>query len=221
MPLTEVAVRNAKPKEKPYRLADEKGMYLETHPSGGKYWRLKYRFAGKEKRLALGVYPETSLAEARRRRDYARELIANGADPSEAKKAAKHAQTIAAENSFEAVARRWHQRGNPKKLWLPEYAEKIMRSLEVDVFPQIGARPINEIRPPEALAMLRKVEARGTLETLKRVRQRVRDVFTFAIAEGLRDSENPVSGLEKALKTRQAEHYPALHARQLPEFFIR
>lgn len=221
MPLTDIAVKNAKPKDKPYRLADEKGMYLEIQPNGSKYWRLKYRIGGKEKLLALGVYPGTTLANARRQRDDARELIAAGTDPGKTKKAAKTAQASAAANTFEAVARRWHARGNPKKSWVPEYAEKIMRSLEVDVFPQIGDRQINDLRPPEILTMLRKIEARGTLETLKRVRQRVRDIFTFAIAEGLREFENPVVGLEKAVKTRQAEHYPALHVRELPEFFIR
>lgn len=222
MPLTDPAARNAKPKDKPYRLADEKGMYLEIHPSGGKYWRLKYRFGGKEKRLALGVYPDTALAEARRRRDYARELVAAGADPGEAKKAAKVAQAAAADNNFEAVARAWHARGgNGQGRWVPLYAGKVLRSLEVDVFPAIGKRPVAEIRPPEVLAMLRKIEARGTLETLKRIRQRVRDIFTYAIAQGLRENENPVGGLEKAVKPPQEKHYPSLHVRELPELFIR
>lgn len=221
MALSDLAIRRLKPVSKPTKVADEKGLYILLSPTGAKSWRFKYRIAGKEKALCLGQYPDISLKDARDLRDAARNQLALGVDPGEQKKAEKAAKVAATEHTFEAVARRWHARGNPKKPWVPEYAEKIMRSLEVDVFPQIGARQINEIRPPEVLAMLRKVEARGRLETLKRVRQRVRDIFTFAIAEGLRESENPVSGLEKAVKTRQAVHYPALHVRQLPEFFIR
>lgn len=243
MGLTDTAIRNAKPglkplkdgkgtplkapdgkvlvepTEKAYTLADEKGLYLQITPAGSKLWRLKYRFGGKEKLLALGEYPQLSLAEARDHRDQARKLLAAGTDPGEHKKAMKLAKAAEAANSFEAVARQWHAK--VKAGLVPEYADKVLRSLELDVFPVIGRRPVAEIRPPEMLAMLRKIEARGALETLKRVRQRCADVFTFAIACGLRESENPVTGLEKTLQTAKVRHHPALHVRQLPDFFLR
>lgn len=221
MALSDLAIRRLKPASKPKKIADEKGLYILLSTTGAKSWRLKYRFAGKEKALCLGQYPDIGLKDAREMRDEARNKLALGIDPGAARRAEIEARATAIESTFEAVARRWHERGNPSKPWVPEYAAKIMRSLEVDVFPQIGDRQINDIRPPEVLAMLRKIEARGTLETLKRVRQRVRDIFTFSIAEGLRQSENPAAGLEKAIKTRRAVHYPALHVRELPEFFIR
>lgn len=218
MALSDVAVRNAQPKDKPYKLTDGRGLYLLV-TSAGKYWRFDYRFDGKRKTLAIGVYPDVTLAHARERREDARKLLANEIDPGAARQEDKRAKLQATENSFEAIARRWH---NTKQHDLvPAYAEKILRSLEVDVFPAIGSRPISEIKPPEVLAMLRKIEARGALEQLKRVRQRCSDVFTYSIAEGQREAENPVTGLFKALKTQKATHRPALHVRDLPEFFIR
>lgn len=219
MPLTEIAVRNAKPKDKPYRLADEKGMYLEVHANGRKYWRQKYRIEGKEKRLALGVYPEVSLADARRKRDEARKLIAEGTDPGEVRKAAKDEAALADGRTFEAVARAWHT--DRSHDLVQDYADKIIRSLEVDVFPEIGSMDIAAIKPPRILALLRKIEARGALETVKRVRQRIADVFTYAIVSGLRESENPVVGLEKAMKKAPVKHRASLHASELKPFFIR
>lgn len=194
-------------------------MYLEVTPSGGKLWRLKYRINDKEKHLPLGRYPDVSLEEARAARDAARKKIAQGIDPAEERKAEKAARKIAVNTSFESVARAWFEKISSSVV--PEYAEKIIRSLEKDVFPQLGSRSINDIRPPEILAVLRKIESRGSLETLKRVRQRCSDIFTFAIAAGLRENENPVSGLEKVLKTAKAVHRPSLPARRLPELFIR
>lgn len=219
MPLTDVAVRTAKPGEKPIKLADEKGMFLFVTPAGAKLWRLKYRFDGKEKLLALGAYPEISLKDARQRRDDARKLLADAKDPGEERKAQRVAKVIAAGNSFETIAKLWHSKVSVEMV--PNYAEKVIRSLEKDVFPSLGKRPINDIRPPEVLAMLRKIESRGALETLKRVRQRCADVFTFAIASGLRETENPLVGLEKTLKIAKVQHRPSLPARKLPEFFIR
>jgi integrase len=211
MPLSDTAVRAAKPTERPVKLFDGHGLFLLVTPAGGKLWRFKYRFADKEKLLALGKYPEVTLKEARARSDDARKLLAHGVDPAEQRKVG--------ENTFEVVARRWF--AMQKASLVASFASKVIRSLEADAFPVIGIRPINDIKPPEVLAMLRKVEARGALETLKRVRQRVADVFTFAIAEGLREDVNPVTGLEKALKSAKAEHRPSLHVRELPEFFIR
>lgn len=219
MSLTNTQIIAAKPAEKPYKLVDEKGMFLFVTPSGSKLWRLKYRYLGKEKLLALGKYPQVGLKRARELRDDARKQLESGSDPSEIKKNEKSARRISADNSFEAVARHWFIKQRSKLEMA--YAEKIIRSLEADVFPSIGTRPINDIKPPEVLAMLRKIEARGALETLKRVRQRVADVFTFAIVSGLRESENPVLGLEKALKTVRTKHRASLPAKELPEFFIR
>jgi integrase len=182
MPLTVAAVRAAKPQEKSYRLSDEKGMYLEVTAAGGKYWRLKYRFAGKEKLLALGVFPEVSVADARQARDDARRLLSKGVDPSEAKKAAKRAAVVASANSFEAVAIEWFERHKPK--WTPGYADKIDRRLRRDVFPAIGSRPIAQITAQELLAALRKIEARGVHETARRARQDCGHIFRYAIATG-------------------------------------
>ncbi|ARK89403.1 tyrosine-type recombinase/integrase [Burkholderia pseudomallei] len=159
MPLTDIQVRNAKASAAPYKLTDGNGMYLLVQPNGAKYWRLSYRFLGKQKTLALGVYPAVTLATARKKRDEAREQIAAGVDPSEAKKDAKRAAEIAAANSFEAVAREWFDSQRPG--WSDGYAEKVLNSLEVDVFPKIGPRPIAEIDSPQMLSIVREVEARG------------------------------------------------------------
>ncbi|GAB2889008.1 hypothetical protein GCM10027046_16810 [Uliginosibacterium flavum] len=144
MALTDLQAKKAGPKEKPYRLSDSAGMYLEVHPNGSKYWRLKYRIAGKEKRLALGVYPETSLGEAREARDQARKLITKGVDPSAQRQAAKVVEKAATTNTFEAVARRWFSEHKPT--WSPEYAKRILARLEADVFPKIGALDIESVK---------------------------------------------------------------------------
>lgn len=219
MALTARAVLNAKPTTKRQRLWDEKSMYLEVTPSGGKLWRLKYRINDKEKHIPLGRYPDVSLEEARTARDAARKMIAQGVDPAAERKAKKAALKTASNNTFEGVARAWFAK--IKDNLVPEYADKIIRSLEKDIFPQLGTRPINEIRPPEVLAVLRKIEARGALETLKRVRQRCCDIFTFAIAAGLREAENPLTGLEKVLKVAKVKHRASIPDKSLPEFFLR
>ena len=219
MPLSDAAIRSLKPKSTPYKRADAYGLFLQVSPTGSKLWRLKYRFNGKEKLLALGAYPAVSLKEARARCERAREELAHGIDPSEAKKTRKTAETLAVATTFQFVSGLWFQRVEPDLV--PAYAVKVWRSLELDVFPAIGARPIAEIRPPEVLALLRKIEARGTLETAKRVRQRCQDVFTFAITEGLREAENPVVGLEKAIRPPKPKYRASLHVSQLPAFFLR
>ena len=155
MSISDTTARNTKPREKSYRIADAKGMYLEVTPAGGKYWRMKYRFGGKEKRLALGVYPDVSLAQARERCSLARKHLANGVDPGVMKQASK----AATENSFEAVAREWHAKFSPG--WATHHADKIIRRLEREVFPWLGNRPIGDINAPELLAVLRRIEARG------------------------------------------------------------
>lgn len=204
------------------KLADEKGLYLLVNQTGKKYWRMDYRFAGKRKTLALGVYPEITLKIARDRRDEARRLLEQNIDPSAAKKAARTALRNAHANTFEATAREWLHRLRKRKggELVPAYKQKILASLENDIFPSLGSRPVSEITAAELLQVLRKIEARGALETLKRVRQRVSDVFLYAIAEG-RTASNPAEGLYKALTMGETKHRAALHLKDMRDFYIR
>lgn len=207
MALTDVNVRNAKPRDKLYRLFDERGMYLEISTTGGKWWRLKYRFGGKEKRLSLGVYPDVSLKEARDRRDEARKLLANGVDPSIERKVQKAATIERTANSFEAVAREWFARQAPG--WAASHSDKIMGRLEKDVFPWLGGRPIAEIKAPEVLAVLRRVEARGALDTAHRVHQNCGQVFRYAVATG-RAERDISSDLRGALPPARHTHFASV-----------
>ncbi|UOB54726.1 integrase arm-type DNA-binding domain-containing protein [Burkholderia pyrrocinia] len=193
MPLTDKAVKNAKADDKPVKLFDGGGMFLLVTPAGQRYWRLKYRVNGKEKLLALGVYPDVSLAVARRKRDEAREKLAAGIDPNEAKREIKRTARIAAASSFEAVAREWFD--NQRAGWTETYAEKVIHSLEIDAFPKIGSRPIASIEAPEMLEIIRAIEARGVRETAKRLLQRSRAVFQYAIMTG-RCTRNPSADID-------------------------
>lgn len=204
MALTDTAIRNAKPKEKPYKLADEKGLFLLVHPNGGRYWRFKYRFVGKEKLLALGVYPDVSLKEARERRDNARKQVAADIDPGQHRKALKAAKATCAENSFEIVAREWFAKHSPN--WAVNHSSKILRRLERDIFPWIGNRPIGDITAPELLTVLRRIESRGALETAHRALQNCGQVFRYAVATG-RAERDPSGDLRGALPpTKQIHH---------------
>jgi len=195
--LSELAVRKAKAKEKDYKLADFEGLYLFVAKSGRRSWRLKYRFAGKERRLILGTYPELSLQEARERKLEARRLLADGKDPGiEAKKAAI-ARTLAKTNTFEIVARDWF--ALQEERWSAVHARDVITSLEKEIFPWIGALPVTEIDEPVVLSVLRKIERRGAIETAHRVRQRMSAVFVHAIAEG-RSGRDPAAVVGKALK---------------------
>lgn len=207
MPLTDTAIRNAKPAAKPVRLFDAGGLYLEVAPSGGKWWRLKYRVDGKEKRLSLGVYPEVSLKAARERRDEARALLAAGVDPGEQRKAQKLAGAERSANSFEVIAREWYAKHAPT--WAPGHGEKIIRRLERDVFPWIGARPVAELSAPELLAVLRRIEARGAIETAHRARQNCGQVLRYAIATG-RAERDPCADLRGALSPVKGTHFAAV-----------
>ncbi|KGV91025.1 phage integrase family protein [Burkholderia pseudomallei ABCPW 30] len=193
MPLTDKAVKNAKAGDKPVKLFDGGGMFLLVTPAGQRYWRLKYRVNGKEKLLALGVYPDVSLAVARKKRDEAREKLAAGIDPNEAKREVKRTARIAAASSFEAVAREWFD--NQRVGWTETYAEKVIHSLEIDAFPKIGSRPISSIEAPEMLEIIRAIEARGVRETAKRLLQRSRAVFQYAIMTG-RCTRNPSADID-------------------------
>ena len=182
MSLTATAVRNAKPSEKTQRLFDGLGLYLEISPKGGKWWRLKYRYAGKEKRLSLGTYPDTSLKAARDRRDEARKLLREGIDPSEHRKQVKTERRARSENSFEAIAKEWFEARSPN--WVPSHADKIIRRLERDIYPAIGSRPIREITGPELLGVMRKIAERGAIETARRALGNVGQIYRYAMATG-------------------------------------
>ena len=208
MKLSDAAARKAKPEAKSYKMADGGGMYLEVMPSGSKYWRLKYRFGGKEKRLALGVYPDVTLADARSRRDEARKLLANGTDPSAMKQAQKASKVELAENSFEVIAREWFIRHAPN--WKENHSSKIIARLEKDVFPWIGARPISEIAAPALLAAIRRIETRGALETAHRVLAICGQVFRYAVATG-RAERDPTGDLRGALPpVKRGNHFAAI-----------
>lgn len=215
MKLSDTACRNAKPSAKSWKLSDGDGMYLEIMPNGSKYWRLKYRFAGKEKRLALGVYPETSLAAARDRRAEARKLIAAGKDPSEVKKEGKRAILLNAENTFEAIALEWHQQN--VHTWSKQHGEAVLKRLEADIFKKLGSRPVKDINAPEMLSALRVIEKRGALDLTQTVAQYCRRIYAYAIATGRAD-RNPVTDLRGALKTPVRKHHAHLKADELQEY---
>ncbi|MBH2725985.1 tyrosine-type recombinase/integrase [Serratia marcescens] len=217
MPLTDIKVKTAKPMDKAYKLTDGGGMYLLVKPNGSKYWRLKYRFVGKEKMLSIGVYPDVSLADARQKRDEARKVLAAGGDPGEVKKADKLAQKLSTENTFEAIAREWHKQKADR--WSLRYRDEIIDTFEKDIFPYLGRRPIAEIKPMELLETLRRLEKRGALEKMRKVRQRCGEVFRYAIVTG-RAEYNPAPDLATALATPKKIHFPFLTAEELP-YFIR
>ncbi|MGJ0629553.1 tyrosine-type recombinase/integrase [Xenorhabdus bovienii] len=217
MKLTARQVDTAKPKDKPYKLADGGGLYLLVNPNGSRYWRLKYRIAGKEKLLALGVYPDISLAEARNKRNEARRTLSGGSDPLEEKKAEKVARAFAVNNSFESIAIEWHEHKRPN--WSKGYAEDILEYLRKDIFPYVGKRAITDIKPADILAVLRKMEQRGVLDKLKKTRQACRQIFTYAVITG-RAEFNPVTDLASALKAPKQKHFPHLLADQMNDFLI-
>src|SRR4051794_22693652 len=182
MALTDTHIRNAKPKPKPYKVSDGGGMYLLVMPDGARYWRMDYRFAGKRRTLALGVYPILSLSDARARREEARGSLAHDVDPGVAKKARKRASRVACENTFEAIAREWM--ANQRHHLAARYWALLLARLEADIFPYIGSRPIADVDAVELLDALRKIEKRGALETALRLRQNCGAVFRYAIATG-------------------------------------
>lgn len=206
-PLSDVQVRNAKPKDKPYKLQDGFGLYLLITPTGGKLWRFDYRFDGKRKTMALGAYPEHTLQDMRKRKDDARKLVANGADPSEVKKAKKAAIIAETDNSFEVVAREWLSKRKAK--WSEVYIEEVLRRLKYDVFPVFAARQVEDIEAPELLEMLRRIEARGAIETAHRVRTVCSQIFRYAIATG-RAKRDPAADLKGALVSCVCKHHPAI-----------
>jgi integrase len=214
MPLSDAALRNLKPTDKTYKRADGQGLYVLVKPDGGRYWRLKYRYAGREGVLALGVYPEVGAAEARARRDEAKRLLRDGIDPATKRREEKAKRRSDAENTFEAVAREWISK---QAKWTPDHAARVSRSLEQNLFPYIGSRPIAEIKPPEVLEQLRRIEARGSHEIAHRVAQRAGAVFSYGI-QTHRCEYNPATALSGALASQSVTHYSALTAKELPAF---
>ncbi|MBU6297977.1 MAG: integrase arm-type DNA-binding domain-containing protein [Alphaproteobacteria bacterium] len=215
MPLTDSACKSARPKPKAYKRADIHGLYLHVAPNGSRYWRLKYRFLGKERVLALGVYPEVSLAEAREKRAVARKLLADGIDPSSAKRETKQRAILNATNTFEAVAREWHEHNLER--WTPAYAKEILHRLEMDIFPVIGRRPVADITPLILLDALRKIERRGAHEMAHRATQYCGQIFRYAVVTG-RVERNPTTDLKGALKPVRHSHFAALEPKDLPGF---
>ncbi|MEH5013188.1 tyrosine-type recombinase/integrase [Phytobacter diazotrophicus] len=215
MKLTARQVDTAKGKDKPYKLADGGGLYMLVNPNGAKYWRLKYRVSGKEKLLAVGVYPDVSLADARGKREDAKKILAAGGDPGEEKKTEKLTKKAGVENTFEALAREWHAYKAPN--WSQGYAEDLMESFENDIFPYIGKMPVNDVKPLHVLDALRKLEKRGVLDKMRKIRQACSQTFRYAIVTG-RAENNPASELAGALAIQRHKHYPHLVASEFPEF---
>jgi integrase len=214
MPLSDAACRAAKGRDKPYKLTDGEGLFLLVAPNGTRAWRMAYRFGGKQKTLAFGVYPHVSLTAARERRAAAKTLLAAGADPGVERR--RERQTAA---TFETIAREWHD--TFKASWVPAHAERVLSRIERDVFPFIGSRPITELDAPEILEVLRRVEERGALDISKRLRQSIGAVFRFAIASG-KASGNPAADLGAALKPKpKVQHFASLRAADLPDFLER
>lgn len=207
MALTDVKVKNAKPKEKAYKLADSEGLFLLVTPKGSKYWRFKYRFNGKEKLLALGVYDDTSLADARERRNEARSLLAKKIDPGLAKQKQKQTDKLLAQNSFELIARDWFSKFSIK--WTEKHAARTLRMLEKELFPWIGSQPITEISALALLATLRRIENRGAIETAHRAHQIASKVFRYAIASGFAERD-PANDLRGALPPARKKHHASL-----------
>jgi integrase len=216
MALTDTRLRNSKPKAKPYKLSDGGGMYMLITPDSARYWRLDYRFAGKRRTLALGVYPTVTLADARERREEARRLLANAMDPGVAKKAARRAARIASKDTFEAIAREWISR--QRKRIAQRYCALLLSRLEADIFPHIGSRPIAEIDASELLEVLRRVEKRGVFETALRLRQTCGQVFRYSIATG-RGKNDPTVALRGALgASKKSSGHRAMPLSELPVF---
>lgn len=215
-PLTQLEVRNAKPSEKPYRLADGGGLYLEVTPAGGKHWRMKYRqFNRKENRLSFGSFPEVSLTDARAHRDNARRLLADGIDPGRVRSEEARQARIVTENTFEKVAREWHR--TMLNQWQPKTAADILRRFEIDIFPAFGNLPIAQVQTRDVLDAIRAIEKRGALEMASRITANCSRVFRFAIRCGLTD-RNPAEFLREVLEPRAETHFAAIGPDELPAF---
>ncbi|CAM7946368.1 TPA: tyrosine-type recombinase/integrase [Enterobacter bugandensis] len=215
MALTDIKVRTAKPTDKQYKLTDGSGMHLLVHPNGSKYWRLQYRFDGKQKMLALGVYPDVSLADARARRDEARKLLANSIDPGDKKKNDKVEQEEA--RTFEQLAIEWHA---TNKKWSEEHSRRVLKSLEDNLFPAIGKRNIADLKTRDLLVPIKAVELSGRLEVASRLQQRTTAIMRYAVQSGLLDY-NPAQEMVGAVASSNRQHRPALELKRTPELLQR
>lgn len=204
MPLNDAMVRSAKPRERPYKLFDETGLYLIVKPEGGKWWRVKYRFGGKEQSLSLGTYPAVSLKQARLSRDTIRQQVREGVNPSEARKAQDLADL---RESFESQARQWHEARAPR--WSAVHAQRVIRDLERDILPWIGKKPVADLTALDLKPALARVRDRGAVETAHRVLQVIGQVFRYAVAGGFAE-HNPAADLKGWLPSPSRQHYPTL-----------
>ena len=218
MPLNDRQIKHSKPKDKPYKLTDGNGLYLHITPAGGKLWKLDYAIDGKRKTLSIGKYPHLSLVEAREAAENARKMKAQGIDPSQAKQQAKAERQAALLNTFEHIARDWHQ--NNISRWKPNHAQRIMRYLEKDVFPYIGSSPIQELRVAHIKQVLDAITARGVAETAEKIRQWINKIFNYALMLERVDG-NPASALMGYIQPKTTEHMPALPHEELTEFYRR
>lgn len=216
MALTDIKVRSAKPQEKEYTLVDGDGMFLLIHPNGSKYWRFRFRFGGKQHLMAFGVYPETSLADARHKREEARRLVAAGVDPREHKRAVKEEQAKETA-TFESVAREWHA---TNKKWSEDHSRRVLKSLEDNLFSAIGKRSIEELKTRDLLAPIKLVEATGRFEVASRLQQRTTAIMRYAVQSGLIDY-NPAQEMAGAVASSNRVHRPALELKRLPELLHR
>ena len=218
MPLTDKAIKNAKPQAKPYKLPDGEGLYLLVQPSGSKLWRMKYRFAGKENVLSIGKYPLVSLSEARDIRYQAKKSLKANIDPNNQKKQVKLAVIMDANNSFRAVAEDWHRVN--RKQWTEEHADRLWRRLELHALPQLGTQPIIQIKTPELVFLLRKLEKSRKPETAVRLAQSLRNVFRYAVHIGILE-HNPAADLNGIIASHEKNHFAAIHPSGLPELLTK
>lgn len=216
MALTDTKVRSAKPEAKEYSLVDGDGMFLLIHPNGSKYWRFRFRFGGKQHLMAFGVYPETSLADARQKREEARRLVAAGVDPREHKRAVKEEQAKEV-ITFESVARDWHA---ANKKWSEDHSRRVLKSLEDNLFPAIGKRSIDSFSTRDLLVPIKVVEVTGRLEVASRLQQRTNAIMRYAVQSGLIDY-NPAQEMAGAVASSNRVHRPALDLKRLPELLHR
>ena len=218
MKLNDRQIKNAKPAEKPFKLNDGKGLYLYINTGGGKLWRFDFSYNGKRKTLSIGKYPTISLVEARQAAENARRLLVSGQDPSEAKQQEKRERQAAALNTFESIARRWHTDNLIR--WKENHAARVLRYFETDVFPVIGAMPIQEIRVSDIKAVIDGVMARGVNNTAEKIREWTGAIFDYAVMLEIVET-NPAYSLRKYIPSKQTDHRPALPREELTEFFRR
>ncbi|WP_394467664.1 integrase arm-type DNA-binding domain-containing protein [Raoultella ornithinolytica] len=216
MRLTDIAVKNAKPSDKPTKISDGKGLYLLVHPNGSKYWQAAYRYDGKQKVFSIGTYPSVSLSEARTSLLAMKSLLANGVDPLQQKKAVKAEER--GDFTFEAVARDWHKKMSVSERWIPQHSERILNSLINHLFPAIGSKDITKLTTRDLLLPLRKIEGKGQHETASRLKQRITAIMRYAVQEDM-INHNPANELGGTLITPKRTHYPALELEQIPDLW--